>query len=147
MYVSGRVIIGGNGLLSRMILNDKVKLMLMMELGTCNTLWYLHHNQILLPWPLVIDWPTYRVEQGLPPYGDVEGDVEVGLVAARVELHIPSHILLCTSIHSVESHTRYFSQLPTILIWTDQTRWLVWDIWQRRNTLYWTIISSQPLPW
>ena len=42
---------------------------------------------------LVIDWPTYRVEQGLPPHGDVEGDVEVGLVAARVELHIPSHIL------------------------------------------------------
>ena len=49
MYVSGRVIIGGNGLLSRMILNDKVKLMLMMELGTCNTLWYLHHNHNLLP--------------------------------------------------------------------------------------------------
>ena len=62
--------------------------MLIMELGT-----YLHHNHNLLPWSLVIDCPTYRVEQGLPPHGDVEGDVEVGLVAARVELHIPSYIL------------------------------------------------------
>ena len=31
----------------------------------------------------------YRVEQRLPPHGDVEGDVQVGLVAAGVELHIP----------------------------------------------------------
>ena len=29
------------------------------------------------------------VEQRLPPHCDVEGDVQVGLVAARVELDIP----------------------------------------------------------
>ena len=29
------------------------------------------------------------VEEGLPPHGDVEGDVQVGLVTARVELHVP----------------------------------------------------------
>ena len=29
------------------------------------------------------------VEQRLPPHRDVEGDVQVGLVAARVELDIP----------------------------------------------------------
>ena len=29
------------------------------------------------------------VEQGAPPQGDVEGDVGVGLRAARVELHLP----------------------------------------------------------
>ena len=37
---------------------------------------------------------NYRVEQGLPPHGDVEGDVQVGLVAARVELHIPRSMFL-----------------------------------------------------
>ena len=31
----------------------------------------------------------YRVKQCLPPHGDVEGDVEIGLVATSVELHIP----------------------------------------------------------
>ena len=29
------------------------------------------------------------VEECFPPHGDVEGDVQVGLVTARVELHIP----------------------------------------------------------
>ena len=32
---------------------------------------------------------TNRVEQGLSPHGDIEGDVEVRLVAAGVKLHIP----------------------------------------------------------
>ena len=35
------------------------------------------------------DDEVHGVEQGLPPHGDVEGDVQVGLVTARVELHIP----------------------------------------------------------
>ena len=29
------------------------------------------------------------VEESLPPHGDVEGDIQVGLVAAGVELDIP----------------------------------------------------------
>ena len=29
------------------------------------------------------------VEEGLPPHGDVEGDVQVGLVTAGVELDVP----------------------------------------------------------
>ena len=41
-----------------------------------------HHNH---PSPS----PTHSVEQGLPPHGDVEGDVEVRLVTAGVELDIP----------------------------------------------------------
>lgn len=30
-----------------------------------------------------------RVKEGLPSHGDVEGDVEVGLVAARIKLFVP----------------------------------------------------------
>ena len=43
---------------------------------------------------MIIMVMNYRVEQGLPPHGDVEGDVQVGLVAARVELHIPRSMFL-----------------------------------------------------
>ena len=32
-----------------------------------------------------------RVEERLPPHGDVEGDVQVGLVTARVDLNIPAN--------------------------------------------------------
>ena len=39
------------------------------------------------------------VEQRLPPHGDVEGDVQVGLVTARVELDIP----LCRHLHKQKS--------------------------------------------
>ena len=35
------------------------------------------------------------VEERLPPHGDVEGDIQVGLVTARVELDIP----LCRHLH------------------------------------------------
>ena len=35
------------------------------------------------------DDQVHRVEQGLPPHRDVEGDVQVGLVAASVEFNIP----------------------------------------------------------
>ena len=35
------------------------------------------------------DDEVHGVEQSLPPHGDVEGDVQVGLVAARVDLHVP----------------------------------------------------------
>ena len=35
------------------------------------------------------DDEVHGVEQSLAPYGDVEGDVQVGLVAARVDLHVP----------------------------------------------------------
>ena len=35
------------------------------------------------------DDEVHGVEQGLPPHGDVEGDVQVGLLAARVELDVP----------------------------------------------------------
>ena len=34
------------------------------------------------------DSSTCRVEQGLSPHGDVEGDIKVRLVAAGVKLHI-----------------------------------------------------------
>ena len=37
------------------------------------------------------DDDDHRVEQCLPPHGDVEGDVQVGLVTARVEFHVPNH--------------------------------------------------------
>ncbi len=36
------------------------------------------------------DDEVHRVEERLPPHRDVEGDVQVGLVTARVELHIPA---------------------------------------------------------
>ena len=37
------------------------------------------------------DDEVHGVEQSLPPHGDVEGDIQVGLVTARVELHIPGN--------------------------------------------------------
>ena len=40
---------------------------------------------------MIIMVMNYRVEQGLPPHGDVEGDVQVGLVTARVDLNIPAN--------------------------------------------------------
>ena len=43
---------------------------------------------------MIIMVMNYCVEQGLPPHGDVEGDVQVGLVAAGVELHIPRSMFL-----------------------------------------------------
>ena len=54
------------------------------------------------------------VEESLPPHGDVEGDVQVGLVAAGVELHIPemyeSYIL---QNHFLGSHIAILLSLPT----------------------------------
>ncbi len=45
------------------------------------------------------DDEVHRVEERLPPHRDVEGYVQIGLVTARVELHIPAkkklHDLLC----------------------------------------------------
>ena len=56
----------------------------------------------------------YRVEQGFPPHGDVEGDVQVGLIAAGVELHIPemyeSYIL---QNHFLGSHIAILLSPPT----------------------------------
>ena len=48
------------------------------------------------------DDEVHGVEQSLPPHGDVEGDVQVGLVTARVELHIPeqAELLSCQYCHS-----------------------------------------------
>ena len=54
------------------------------------------------------------VEQRLPPHCDVEGDVQVGLIAAGVELHIPemyeSYIL---QNHFLGSHIAILSSPPT----------------------------------
>ena len=50
------------------------------------------------------DDEVHGVEQSLPPHGDVEGDVQVGLVTARVELHIPGEAeLLVVNIVILQS--------------------------------------------
>ena len=50
------------------------------------------------------DDQVHCVEQSLPPHGDVEGDVQVGLVTARVELHIPGEAeLLVVNIVILQS--------------------------------------------
>ena len=50
------------------------------------------------------DDEVHGVEQSLPPHSDVEGDVQVGLVTARVELHIPGQAeLLVVNIVILQS--------------------------------------------
>ena len=71
---------------------------------------------------------NYRVEQGLPPHGDVEGDVQVGLVAAGVELHIPRSMFLFslalyilkktvkkTELYISQDKYRFLSWIPSFI--------------------------------
>ena len=53
------------------------------------------------------DDQVHRVEQGLPPHGDVEGDVEVGLVAARVEFYIPKTVIQFSLVEKQGKLFRY----------------------------------------